>query len=548
MNHPLEPGQDNFTRAAQRLNTQRPLHKRLQRIVINLHAGRLDLAEREVGEHLARHPGDVDAISLMAETQSRRGFAAEAAVLFARCLDRAPDFAAARFNLAKLLLQLNRFSEALEQVERLLATDARNPLYRQLKANILEIMGDGAQTLAICEELAHENPRRAESWISYGHALRALGHQEQSIAAYRKAIACRPDFGAAYWALANLKTALFNDADIAAMQVQLARADIAQEDRVMLRFSLGKAYEDAGAYERSFEQYARANAATRPRVDYDPDKLTARVAETKALFTPEFVESRTGQGCPATDPIFVLGRPRSGSTLIEQILSSHSAIEGTAELPYVQDIASRLQEVNDGGYPNLLAKLAVSKLKALGEEYLERARVHRKLGRPFFIDKEPANFSHLGLILLILPNAKVIDARRHPAAACLSSFKHYRSKGGLRLAELGRFYRDYLEYMEHFARLLPGRIHRVIYESMVADPESETRRLISYLGLPFEESCLRFYETKRTVLTPSSEQVRRPISSEAVNHWRNFEPWLGPLLRELGSAFTEYPDVLGKAL
>src|SRR6185312_8491178 len=329
--------------------------------------------------------------------------------------------------------------------------------------------------LAICEQLAAENPDRADSWVSYGHALRALGLQQKSAEAYRKAIACQPSSGLAYWSLANMKSRRFGEADINAMLEQLKRPDIGTEDRIHLQFALGRAYEDAGAYERSFEQYAKANATMRLRIEYDPDTLTSGVAANKALFTPAFLESRKGSGSPTPDPIFILGRPRSGSTLIEQILSSHSAVEGTAELPYITALAGRLSgrdnPVPHGkDYLNVLADFDAVALAGLGEEYLRDAQIHRKLNRPFFIDKKPANFAHIGLILLMLPNAKIIDARRNPAASCFSTFKTYRSKSLLRLSELGRFYRDYVEYMAHFDRVLPGRIHRVIYEELVADP------------------------------------------------------------------------------
>ena len=539
---------DSFALAAQRLEGQRPLRSaRLQQIAGHIAGGRLDIAQMELKEHLARRPDDADAISLMARAQVRLGRRREADTLLARCLELAPDFDAARFNHAHLLFQLNKPDAALGQLDRLLQRDPGNPLYRQLKANILETTGENEKSVAICEQLAAENPDRAESWISYGHALRALGIQEKSAGAYRRAIECQPSSGLAWWSLANMKSVRFGETDIDAMLEQLKRSDIPSEDRLHLQFALGKAYEDAGAYERAFEQYAKANATMRLRIHYDPDTLTAGVAANKKLFTPEFLRSRSGTGCAAPDPIFVLGRPRSGSTLVEQILSSHSSIEGTAELPYITALAARL-EGREGlayatGYLKELAGLDASTLQALGEEYLSDTRAYRKLGRPFFIDKKPANFQHVGLIHLILPNAKIIDVRRHPAACSLSLIKHHSSAGHPRLAELGRLYRDYVELMAHFDCVLPGRVHRVIYEDMVADPESEVRRLLGYLGLPFEESCLRFYETRRTVLTPSSEQVRRPISGEAVDYWRNFEPWLRPLIASLGSVFTAYPSV-----
>jgi tetratricopeptide (TPR) repeat protein len=538
---PRQAVPDAFVLATRRLNAERPPGKPLEQAAVNLRSNRIDLAERELHRHLAAAPDDADALSLLAEAAMRRGRPAEAARLFARTVALAPGFSAARFNLARLLFQTSRQADALAEVEALLAADPQNPLFRQLKANIAQSMGADAQSLALFEALALENPGRAVSWIAYGHALRAMGFQEKSIAAYRRAVECRPSFGLAWWALANLKTVRFGEDDIAAMSGQLARADIPPEDRIPLQFALGRAYEDAAAYAQSFEQYAKANAAARLRMDFDGDRVAGRVAATKALFTPAFLAGRRGTGSEVRDPIFMVGRPRSGSTLIEQMLSSHSMIEGVDELPYIQDIARRLEARGD--YPAVLGQLTPAELEALGDEYLARAATHRKLGRPFFIDKKPANFSHIGLILLALPNARIIDARRHPAASCLSMFKQYHAKGTLRLAELGRFHRDYIAYMAHFDRVAPGRIQRVHYEELVRDPERETQRLLGYLGLPFEESCLRFYETKRTVRTPSSEQVRKPISDEAVDHWRNFEPWLGALIKGLGSAFDAYPDV-----
>jgi len=539
---------NSFDAAARALEAKRPLrHRDLKKIYESLIESRLDQAEAGLSDFLARQPDDPDALSLMARLAVRRGHLREATALLERCLRAAPDHDAARLNYAALLFQQSKHDAALAEMNLLLSHDPQNPLFRALKANILESVGEGEESLALYEQLVDENPDRPESWISYGHALRGLGIQEKSVAAYRKAIEFRPDSGSAYWSLANLKAVRFGEADIAAMHAQLNRPDLNANDRTMLQFALGKAYEDAGAYDRAFEQYAKANAAMRLRIDYDPDTLTSGVAANKALYTREFFASRSNAGCKAPDPIFILGRPRSGSTLLEQILSSHSEVEGTAELPYITGLAARLEHREGSSYGTkylkLIEQMTPEALGALGQEYMESARVHRKLGRPFFIDKKPGNFSHTGMILTMLPNAKVIDARRNPAACGLSMFKHHSTKGRLRLAELGRFYRDYVELMAHFDAVLPGRVHRVIYENMVADPEAEVRRLLDYLGLPFEESCLRFYETKRAVLTPSSEQVRRPITGEAVDYWKNFEPSLGPLIRSLGSVFTEYPNV-----
>src|ERR1043166_1482280 len=537
---------DLFAATAAELRARRPIRNaRLWKIASNPQEPAL--AESALRGYLEKYPDDADALNFLAAAEARLGRRAEAVSLLRRCLELAPEYASARFDLANLLVQLSRFGEALAETERLLDEDEHNPLFRRLKASILGMIGEDDRSLEIYEGLAGENPRQAEFWLSYGHALRAVGEQAKSIAAYRKALEVRPSCGLAYWSLAHLKTFRFDDADIAAVEHQLQRADISADDRVTLQFALGKAYEDRGAYERSFEHYAKANAAMRLRIDYDIKGVASGVARNKAVFTPQFLQSRSGAGCPAPDPIFVLGLPRSGTTLVEQILSSHSAIEGTAELPYIPALAAgRAERKGGGGRPaalDVLKDLEPSALAAPGEEYLERARLHRRLRRRVVIDNTPRNFLHVGLIHLILPNAKIIDVRRHPVACCLSTFKSYFGSAHPRLAELGQFYRHYVELMAHFDRVLPGRVHRVIYERLVEEPEREIRRLLDYLGLPFEECCLRFHETERAVRTPSAEQVRRPIYTDALDDWRHYEPWLGPLINSLGSALRRYPEV-----
>jgi tetratricopeptide (TPR) repeat protein len=541
---------DTITRAAVELGQRRPLkNPRLRQIVSDMREGHVDHAEQELTAYLASNPDDADALFLKSRALYRLDRCEEALQLLQRSLAVAPDFTAARSEYARQLGEMNRYAAALAELDTLLAEEPGNPHFREMKARILAIIGENELSVPMWEALAKENPNRPESWVNYGDGLRVTGSPAESIAAYRRAIACRPSYGQAYWSLANLKTFRFEPADMAAMHEQLRRPDLAPGDRAGFQFALGKAYEDAGDYERSWEQYAKANAAMRIHSTYNPEAHTAAVKANTALFTPEFLRARESWGCKRNDPIFILGRPRSGSTLVEQILASHSAIEGTAELPYIGNLAKRLARrqghgvVLDTDALAALAALGAAEIEALGEEYLESARLHRKTGRPFFIDKKPDNFLFTGMIHLILPNAKIIDARRHPAASCLSTFKLYSVKGRLRITELGASYRNYVELMAHFDRVLPGKIHRVIYEDMVADPESEVRKLLDYLALPFEEQCLRFYETKRTVLTPSSEQVRRPITKEAVDYWRHFEPWLGPLMKSLGSVLTEYPEV-----
>jgi tetratricopeptide (TPR) repeat protein len=539
---------DAFALALQRLAVVPPLRQpALRQIAASIGQNLLLLAKTDLEAYLAQRPEDPDALRLMAQVQMCLGRREASLVWLERCVAAAPGDAASRFNLVGLLFQDHRYEAALAELERLLQTDPRNPVFRQRKIDILERLGDGEQTLALCEGLSAEHPTRVESWIRYGHALRSMGRHDDCINAYRRAIALRPASGAAYWSLANLKTMRFDEADVAAMETQLQDSGIEADSRIPLQFALAKAYEDQGRYEQAFGLYDSANAAARARIQYDPRTLSDGVARNKALFTPDFLRSHEGAGAPSTAPIFILGRPRSGSTLVEQILSSHPAIEATAELPYITALASRLNPrpgpAYNADYLDALARLQPDELAALGQAYLADAGAHRRTERPYFTDKKPANFAHIGLIHLILPQARIIDVRRHPAACGLSMFKSYSSGGRLRLPELGRYYRDYVELLAHFDRVLPGRVLRVNYQDLVTEPEIEVRRMLDHLGLPFDPACLRFYETRRTMLTPSSEQVRRPLTRDAVDHWRHFEPWLAPLIDSLGSVFSAYPEV-----
>lgn len=540
------PSPDGFAAAVAELSKGHQISSpRLRTLAQGFRSKRPETAEQELRQYLANYPDDADALVMLAQMAARRGRRRERAALLSRAVELSPDFLAIRFDYAEQLFALNRFDAARDQLDALLQRSPRNPLFRQLKAKVLESLGEYAPSLAILEELARENSARAESWLEYGHTLRAVGRQADSVAAYRKAIEAHPGFAIAYANLANLKTFRFDDIDISAMQALLNNPQIGPDDRVNLQFALGKALEDRGAYAHAFEAYSKGNANARLRLNYNPDALTLGMRQTKAAFTKEFFAARAGAGCPAPDPIFIVGRPRSGSTLIEQILASHSNIEGTAELPYIPDIMAEIADVEGpaGGarYFENLARLPPDALERLGEEYLSRARLHRKTARTFFTDKNPGNHFHVGLIALILPNAKIVDTRRNPAAACWSQFTHHFAMANLRLPEFARAWRDYAELMAHFDAVLPGKIHRVIYEDLIANPEAEVRALLDYLGLPLEENCLRFYESERAVLTPSSEQVRQPLTDDAIDHWRHFEPWLAPLLKALGTAYTAYP-------
>ena len=509
---------------------------------------RLAVAEQTLRAVLKARPTDVAAIRMLAETGMRLGRYDDAEKLLARCVELAPGFTAARHNYATVLYRQNKPEAAIVETDRLLAEDPRNPGYRNLKAAALGRIGEYEAAIELYASVLKDQPGQPKVWMSYGHALKTVGRQGESIEAYRRTLALAPQFGEAWWSLANLKTVSFSAADVAAMEGQLKRGDLTDEDRFHMEFALGKAREDLGAFEASFGHYARGNGLRRQGLDYEADETTDQMRRARDLFTPAFFAARAGQGCQAPDPIFIVGLPRSGSTLVEQILASHSSVEGTQELPDIITLARRIggraRRASEGRYPEALGELTAADLRSLGEEYLARAAPHRKRGTPFFIDKMPNNWAHLGLIQLILPNARIIDARRHPLGCGFSGFKQHFARGQgftYDLTDIGRYYADYVALMAHFDAVLPGRVHRVIYEAMVADPEAETRALLAACGLPFEDACLRFYENDRAVRTASSEQVRRPIFTDAADHWRNYDPWLGPLKAALGPVLDAYP-------
>ncbi|HSE11258.1 MAG TPA: sulfotransferase [Rudaea sp.] len=512
-----------------------------------LNDNRIPEAEARLRQHLMQAPTDVVAIRMLAELAVRVDRGEDAERLLERCLELAPDFHAARHNYAIVLNRVNKPQEAIAELERLLRDDPGNPAYRNLKAVALCHTGDYETAIGIYDELTRAYPGQTPIWLSLGHASKTAGQTERAIAAYRKCIELDPDFGEAHWSLANLKTFRFDEAHIDTMRRALARQDLKQEHRISIEFALGKALEDRAEYAESFGHYATGNTLRLEQIPYSADDTAARLRRARETYTADFFRQRAGSGSAAADPIFIVGMPRAGSTLVEQILASHSAVEGTMELPEIISITRSLRRAaadkHPGAYHDALARMSGDELRALGEQYIERTRIHRKLGRPFFIDKMPNNFAHVGLIHLVLPNAKIIDVRRHPLACCFSCFKQHFAQGQnftYGLGNVGRYYRDYTELMAHFDAVLPGRIHRVIYEDLVADIEGEVRRLLDYCGLPFEDACLRFFENDRPVRTASSEQVRQPIYKAGVDHWQHYEPWLDPLKSALGPALADY--------
>lgn len=508
----------------------------------------LPAAEQILRPRLKAKPTDVAAIRMMAELAARLGRLADSENLLRRALELAPAFAAARANLATVLYRQGRPVEAIAELERLETAGPGDPAQMNLKAAALGRIGSYEEALALYRQVLDRHPDQPKVWMSFGHVLKTVGRTEDSIAAYRRAIALAPTLGEVWWSLANLKTLAFDEADVEAMEAAFATSGLTDEDRLHLQFALGKAREDRGETERAFACYAEGNRIRRTQIHYDAEETSDHVRRSTALFTPEFFAEREGWGCDAPDPIFVLGLPRAGSTLVEQILASHAEIEGTMELPDLPALARRLGGRGRGQtsvYPEILAGLDREAVRALGEEYLDRTRVQRKTGRPFFVDKMPNNWAHVGLIRLILPSARIVDARRHPLACGFSNFKQHFARGQTftyDLEEIGLYYRDYVELMAHFDQAVPGHVHRLIHERLVADPETEVRGLLDFVGVPFDPACLRFHETDRPVRTASSEQVRRPISREGLDRWEAFERWLGPMKAALGPVLTAWAD------
>ncbi len=512
---------------------------------------RLPDAEAALRQRLREDATDVAAIRMLAEVAGRLGRYDDAEKLLSRALQLAPGFGAARANLATVYYKQNRFAEAAATLEAVLGDDPDNPAHANLRAAALGRIGGYDEALALYEELTRRFPDHAKLWMSHGHMLKTVGRQDDSIAAYRRALTADPGLGEIWWSLANLKTIRFDAGDRAAMEAALVAAepdsDTRADDRLHLHFALGKAYDDAAEHEAAFRHYAAGNAIRSRQLGYRSTETSAMVDAIIAACTPEFFASRAGAGDPAPDPIFILGMPRAGSTLIEQILSCHSAIEGTMELPDIPALALGLgREASGDGrrWIEALAETPPARLAELGASFLQRTAVQRKTAKPFYIDKLPNNWLYTAFIRLILPNAKIIDARRHPLDCCFSNFRQHYARGqafSYGLADVGGYYRDYVRLMAHIDAVQPGRVHRVIHEALLDDPEAEVRTMLAFLGQPFEEACLAFHTNARAVRTASSEQVRKPINRDGVGQWQPYAAWLDPLEQALGPVLGAYP-------
>jgi len=510
-----------------------------------LAAGQVAEAESALRARLTTEPSNLPAVHLLAEVMTRRGQLATAEALLTHVLAHAPQLHLARQALALVLHRAGRHAEALRELAPLLAREPRNTRNLAVKAAILAEIGDYAAAAEVTASILLDFPDQPQAWLVHGNGLRTLGRIEEAQAAYLRCLELDPGRADAYWSLANLKDYRFPPDLRAAMATHLAAQDTLANDLSLFYFALAKADEDDGRDAEAFAHYAAANALQRRLRTYDPQATTAQVQRSKSVFTPAFFAERDGWGDPAADPIFIVGLPRSGSTLVEQILASHPAIEGTRELMDIQAMADWAAAQGPAPYPAPLAGLPREAFAQLGHDYLARTRPQRRLSRAHFIDKAPWNFLHVGMIQLMLPNARIVDVRRHPLSCCVSAFRQHFAGGfdfAYDLADLGRYYTDYVDLMAHYDAVLPGHVTRVIYEDLIEDTEGQVRRLLDSLGLPFEDACLRFFENRRPVATPSSEQVRRPINADGIDSWRRYEPWLDPLKAALGPVLDAYPS------
>jgi tetratricopeptide (TPR) repeat protein len=501
--------------------------------------GELASAEQLLRGYLRRNGNHFEAMRLLAQIRVKQDLLDDAEFLLERVLVFAPDYHAARYEYANVLCQRHKDARALEEARKLLQIEPGNRAFRTVYANACVGLGRHQEAVGTFRDLLAGAPQPADLHLSIGHALKALGRQAEAIRSYRAAADARPSFGDAYWSLANLKTYHFTAEEFTRMRAEEARAGTSVTDQLHLCFALGKALEDRGDYPQSFHYYERGNVLVQRRLRYKREALELVLQAQTRLCTREFFAERAGSGSDRSDPIFIVGLPRSGSTLLEQILASHSQVDGTMELPDIPRLVHQLNGCEESGqpprYPAILAQLEPPRLRQLGERYLADTQVFRT-GKPFFIDKMPNNFRHIGLIHLILPNATIIDARREPMACCFSNFKQLFASGQeftYSLDDIGHYYRCYVTLMEHWNSVLPGKILRVQHEELLQDFAGQVKRILDFVGLKFEATCLEFYRTERSVRTASSEQVRQPISKERTEQWRHFGPWLGPLKRAL---------------
>lgn len=512
-----------------------------------IHEGKLFQAEQLCRYFLKKNPHHIEAMRLLALLGMKLFIYDDAEFLLESCVEFAPDYWLARYDYVNVLHKRQKFEQALEQATILRDAYPNNYAFQLSFANENVAVGNFSAALEIYDKVIDNNPRLEQPFLARGHAHKTIGELDLAIRSYRAAYRVRADFGDAYWSLANLKTYRFEDTEVSRMLEQLELPTTALTDRFHLCFALGSAYESREDYARSFKFYEQGNSLKKQNIRYEPGRLDAAMKRQAEFCTSALFEEKSGQGGDQHDPIFIIGLPRAGSTLLEQILASHSQIDGTMELPNIIAMAHRLNGrkfiSEEACYPKNLADLSGEKLRDLADQYIDETRFHRK-GAAYFVDKMPNNFMHIGLIHLILPNAKIIDARRHPMACCFSGFKQLFADGQeftYGQQEIAAYYKAYVELMAHWDRVLPGTVLRVNYEHLVADLHGQIHKILDYLGLPFEESCLNYHQTDRSIRTPSSEQVRQPIYQSGLEHWRHYEPYLDVLQNSLATEISNYP-------
>ena len=516
------------------------LPKPLVAVIDLVSQGKLLKAEDLCRQFLRKAPHHVEGMRLLADIGIRLGVLADAEFLLESAHRFEPNNVRVHIDYIQALRKRQKFGRAVEEAKRLLDTSPRNPQFQSIYAIECMQTGEYEKALKLFDRVLKRLPGDPYTLTSKGHAYKTRGRYDEAVASYRAALESQPRHGEAWYSLSNLKVYAFDGNEIGRMRAQADDRNLAQNDRIHLCFALGKAYEDRGNYEASFRYYEQGNRLKKAGGNYDAGQMTEDLRAQQRVCTTEALARGAEAGHPAGDPIFVVGLPRAGSTLLEQILSSHSKVDGTLELPNVLSLSQQLRrrgrKQGEPGFPEILATLPAGELEGFGRQYIEDTRIHRQ-DAPFFVDKMPNNFRHIGLIHLMLPNAKIIDARRHPMACGFSGFKQLFAEGQqftYDLEALGQYYRDYVELMDHWDAVLPGKVLRVQYEDVVGDLEAQVRRILDHCGLEFEPDCLSFYRTDRAVRTPSSEQVRQPIFKSGLDYWRNYEPWLGPLKDALG--------------
>lgn len=509
----------------------------------------LSEAERILRPYLKEHPDDVNAIRMLGEIGLELGALRDADNLLARCVELAPDYNAGRYSYASVLYKRHRYAQAIEHIDLLLQNSPQNPAYLALKAANLVEISQHKDAITLFEQVLARDPNNESVRLSLGHALRAIGQNDEAIATYSAVDSGSEQYGEAYWSLANLKTYRFSDHDISQMKRTLEGKNCSYRTAYHLCFALGKALEDKDSFKEAAWAYAKGNELKSKTVPWDTNEFKKDTDELIDFFSKERLTTLASSGLQDRDPIFIVGLPRAGSTLIEQILASHSQVEGTAELANMiaiaRTIANKTSRTAESKYPSDLSHLDATALASLGQRYLDETRLQRITTKPLFIDKMPNNFSHVGLIHLLLPNAKIIDARRNPMDCCFSGYKQLFASGqGFTYGQkrIAQYYLEYERLMSHWDTVLPGKVHRVHYEAMISDPEAEIRALLSFCDLPFEEACLNFHETNRTVRTASSEQVRQPINRKGLDAWKPFENWLTSMRETLRESIDRYPQ------